>query len=91
MVNLLEIDRRSGTLGAAGIGRARAMEAVESSNVLYLPHEGFATTNREHRFLDPAIVKQPRHHSGRARIIYLPASQRLLKTTLERLSARPLA
>jgi hypothetical protein len=40
-------------------------------------------TNREHSFLDPAIVKQPRRHSGRARIIYLPASRRLLKTTLE--------
>jgi 3-deoxy-D-manno-octulosonic acid hydroxylase-like protein len=59
------------------------VEAAENGDVLYLPHDAFAMTNREHVFLDPAIVKQPRRHSGRARIIYLPASQRLLKTTLE--------
>jgi hypothetical protein len=81
MVGLVEIERRSGVAGASANGRA--VEALEDGEVLYLPHDAFAMTNREHVFLDPAIVKQPRRHSGRARIIYLPASQRLLKTTLE--------
>jgi len=80
MVEMVEIGRRSGVAGTAANGEAVA--AVESGDVLYLPHDSFAMTNREHVFLDPAIVKQPRRHSGRARIIYLPASQRLLKTTL---------
>src|SRR5437773_12566000 len=82
MVEMVEIDRRPGVPGAAVNGRATT-EAAENGHVLYLPHEAFVMTNREHVFLDPAIVKQPRRHSGRARIIYLPASQRLLKTTLE--------
>jgi hypothetical protein len=47
-----------------------------------MPRTGFAITHREHGFLSPTIVQQPRIHSGRARIIYLPDSQRLLKTTL---------
>jgi len=81
MVEMVEIDRRPRAPAASSDGRA--VEAVESGDVLYLPHDAFAMTNREHVFLDPAIVKQPRRHSGRARIIYLPASQRLLKTRLE--------
>jgi hypothetical protein len=81
MVDMVEIDRRPGHTAASPNGRA--VEAVENGDVLYLSHDAFAMTNREHAFLDPAIVKQPRRHSGRARIIYLPASQRLLKTTLE--------
>ena len=81
MVEMVEIDRRPGI--AAPPLDGRAAEAVENGDVLYLPHTAFELTNREHRFLDPAIVKQPRRHSGRARIIYLPASQRLLKTRLE--------
>jgi hypothetical protein len=81
MVEMVEIDRRPGAGGASANGHA--MTAVENGDVLYLPREAFAMTNREHVFLDPTIVKQPRRHSGRARIIYLPASQRLLKTTLE--------
>src|SRR5882724_2713036 len=81
MVEMVEIDRRPGFAGAAPNGRAT--ETLENGEVLYLPHDSFAMTNREHVFLDPAIVKQPRRHSGRARIIYLPAPQRLLKTTLE--------
>ena len=81
MVEMVEIDRRPGVAGAP---RNRdAAEAMENGDVLYLPHDAFLMTNREHGFLDPAIVKQPRRHSGRARIIYLPAGQRLLKTTLE--------
>jgi hypothetical protein len=81
MVDLVEITRRPGSPGSSTNGGAAA--AVENGDVLYLPHDAFAMTNREHAFLDPAIVKQPRRHSGRARIIYLPAAQRLLKTTLE--------
>jgi hypothetical protein len=80
MVELVEIDRRPGVAGAPPTS---AVEALENGEVLYLPHDSFQMTNRERLFLDPAIVKQPRRHSGRARIIYLPASQRLLKTTLE--------
>jgi hypothetical protein len=80
MVELVEIDRRPGLAGASA--NIRAIEALEDGEVLYLPHDAFAMTDREHRFLDPAIVNQPRRHSGRARIIYLPASRRLLKTTL---------
>jgi len=80
MVDVVEIARRPGLDGAAANGSAVA--AVENGDVLYLSQDSFAMTNREHVFLDPAIVKQPRRHSGRARIIYLPASQRLLKTTL---------
>ena len=81
MVDMVEIERRPGV--AAGSSNGRAVEAVENGDVLYLPHSSFQMSNRERVFLDPAIVKQPRRHSGRARIIYLPASQRLLKTTLE--------
>ena len=81
MVDLVEIDRRPGVAAASAPGRA--IEALENGEVLYLPHDAFAMTNREHLFLDPAIVKQPRRHSGRARIIYLPAAGRLLKTTLQ--------
>jgi 3-deoxy-D-manno-octulosonic acid hydroxylase-like protein len=81
MVDLVEIDRRPGVAGTSATGRA--VEALENGEVLYLPHDAFAMTNREHLFLDPAIVKQPRRHSGRARIIYLPAAGRLLKTTLQ--------
>src|SRR5215467_4727023 len=81
MVDMVEIDRRPGVAGAPPNGHAA--EAIENGDVLYLPHDAFAMTNREHLFLDPAIVDQPRRHSGRARIIYLPAAQRLLKTTLE--------
>jgi hypothetical protein len=81
MVEMVEVERRLGAAAASPNGRA--MTAVESGDVLYLPHSAFRMTNREHVFLDPTIVKQPRRHSGRARIIYLPASQRLLKTTLE--------
>ncbi len=69
MVDMVEIDRRPGI--AAGPSNGRALEAAENGDVLYLPHSAFAMTNREHGFLDPAIVKQPRRHSGRARIIYL--------------------
>ena len=81
MVDMVEINRRPGSSGSSANGSAAA--AVENGDVLYLPHDAFAMTNREHVFLDPTIVKQPRTHSGRARIIYLPAAQRLLKTTLE--------
>ena len=44
--------------GAAANGRA--IEALENGEVLYLPHDAFAMTNREHGFLEPGIVKQPR-------------------------------
>ncbi len=81
MVSLVEFDRRPGTSEAPPNGRA--IEAMENGDVLFLPHTAFEMSNREHGFLDPGIVRQPRRHSGRARIIYLPASQRLLKTTLE--------
>src|SRR5262249_48723059 len=81
MVEMVEIDRRPGAAGTAPIGRT--VDAIENGDVLYLPHDSFTMINREHSFLDPAIVKQPRVHSGRARIIYLPAARRLLKTTLE--------
>lgn len=81
MVDLVEIDRRPGVAAVSATGRA--IEALENGEVLYLPHDAFAMTNREHLFLDPSIVKQPRRHSGRARIIYLPAAGRLLKTTLQ--------
>src|SRR5262249_22031042 len=71
MVEMVEVDRRPAAVGAAPNGHA--VDAIESGDVLYLPHDAFAMTNRERVFLDPAIVKQPRRHSGRARIIYLPA------------------
>ena len=81
MVEMVQIDRRSG--GAGALPNRDAADAVENGDVLYLPHDAFVMTDREHSFLDPAVVKQPRTHSGRARIIYLPAAQRLLKTTLQ--------
>jgi len=81
MVDVVEIDRRPATAGA--LPAERATEAAENGDVLFLPHTAFEMSNREHGLLDPGIVRQPRRHSGRARIIYLPASQRLLKTTLE--------
>src|SRR5262245_19016488 len=80
MVDMVEIERRPGV--AAGSSDGRAVEAVENGDVLYLPHWSFQVPKRGRGLLDPGIVKQPRRHSGRARIIYLPASQRLLKTTL---------
>lgn len=60
-----------------------ALDAVENGDVLFLPRDAFTLTNREYDLLDPRIVQQPRTHSGRARIIYLPDSRRLLKTTLD--------
>ncbi len=78
MVEIVELD---GT--GAGPRRAdRVPGTVEAGGVVYMPRTGFTMTNREHRFLDPGIVRQPRVHSGRARVIYLPAARRLLKTTL---------
>lgn len=58
MVDVMEIDRRPGVAAASPTGRA--MEAIRSGDVLYLPHSAFPITNREHRFLDPSVVKQPR-------------------------------
>ena len=78
MVDVVELDHP--TIGAPTA--APSADAVESGAVVYMPKTAFTLTNREYDFLNPDIVEQPRVHSGRARIIYLPASQRLLKTTL---------
>ena len=80
MVNVVEVE------GRAGSPEIEAVETLENGDVLCLPHSAFELTNWEHEFLDPRIVKQPRRHSGRARVIYLPASGKLLKTTLEGLA-----
>src|SRR5215475_9950918 len=80
MVDVVELDRPANGAGPQRSDRARG--AVEDGGVVYMPRTGFTMTNREHRFLDPGIVQQPRVHSGRARIIYLPEADRLLKTTL---------
>jgi hypothetical protein len=80
MVDVVELDGPSETGGAPP--RNGIANAVEDGAVVYMPRAGFTMTNREHRFLSPDIVDQPRVHSGRARIIYLPTSRRLLKTTL---------
>ncbi|HUL07266.1 MAG TPA: Kdo hydroxylase family protein [Candidatus Acidoferrum sp.] len=80
MVDIVELDRPfENALATAGSSIA---DAIEGGAVTYMPRTGFTMTNREHGFLTPDIVQQPRVHSGRARIIYLPSSQRLLKTTL---------
>ena len=81
MVDVVELDRALES-ASAQLGNS-IVDIVEDGGVIYMPRTGFTMTNREHGFLSPAIVRQPRVHSGRARIIYLPASQRLLKTTLE--------
>ncbi|HTO83987.1 MAG TPA: Kdo hydroxylase family protein [Methylomirabilota bacterium] len=78
MVEIVELDGA----GAGPRRTDRVLGAIEDGAVVYMPGTGFTMTNREHRFLDPGIVRQPRVHSGRARIIYLPTAQRLLKTTL---------
>ena len=80
MVDVVELDRpfeNSSTQVRNGVA-----SAIEDGAVAFMPRTGFTMTNREHRFLSPEIVQQPRVHSGRARIIYLPSSQRLLKTRL---------
>jgi 3-deoxy-D-manno-octulosonic acid hydroxylase-like protein len=81
MAEVLEFDRRAGS--NAPLMRDEALAALERGAVAYLPHEAFEMREEERRFLDPAIVAQPRKHAGRARIIYLPASRRLLKSTLQ--------
>ena len=81
MVEMVVIDRPAG--GARPQRAAPVLEAIEGGNVLFLPAGAFRLTNSEQRFLEPGIVRQPRRHSGRARIIYLPAADRLLKTTLD--------
>src|SRR5262245_43630308 len=81
MSEVLEIDRRAGS--NAPLFQEEALAALEGGAVAYLPHDAFEMQAEERRFLDPSIVAQPRKHSGRARIIYLPAKQRLLKSTLQ--------
>lgn len=80
MVEIVELDNpyeTQNTKPQNGI-----VDSVEDGSVVYLPRSGFTMMDQEHRFLTPTIVDQPRVHSGRARIIYLPSSERLLKTTL---------
>src|SRR5262245_16825771 len=80
MVEVVELDCSAGSMSPPRFDHV--MDAVEGGAVVYMPRTGFTMDHREHGFLNPDIVQQPRVHSGRARIIYLPASQRLLKTTL---------
>src|SRR5262245_20786604 len=80
MTEVVAMEQRAPNLAALP---QTATDVVERGDVLYLTNDAFTMNNREHLFLDAAIVKQPRRHSGRARIIYLPAAQRLLKTTLK--------
>jgi hypothetical protein len=80
MVDVVELDRPLES--ASTQARNSIVTAIEDGAVAFMPHIGFTMTNREHGFLSPEIVQQPRVHSGRARIIYLPSSQRLLKTRL---------
>lgn len=49
--------------------RSRALATLEAGGIVYLPELPFHLTDREQTFLDPAVVNQPRRHTGRARII----------------------
>jgi hypothetical protein len=50
--------------------QARAIETLEGGGVIFYPNLPFPMSERERAFLDPAVVKQPRSHTGRARILY---------------------
>ncbi|HET8701839.1 MAG TPA: Kdo hydroxylase family protein [Nitrococcus sp.] len=65
MVEILELH----TPPADPETRSRALAALESGGIVYLPQHPFHLTDREQVFLDPAVVNQPRRHTGRARII----------------------
>ena len=75
MDQLIEIDRDE--LGTGADIRERALEALELGKIILLPQHSFELTSRERKFLDPAVVKQPRGHTGRARIVFEPDSGRL--------------
>ena len=51
----------------------QATAALEQARIVYLPRKTFELSTAERsRFMDPAVVDQPRKHAGRARIIYEP-------------------
>ena len=81
MDELFEIDRDEDVTGAEI--REQALEALEAGKIIYLPQRTFGMTARERRFLDPSVVKEPRHHTGRARIIFEPDSGKLRKDKVD--------
>lgn len=81
MDELFEIDRDEDVTGIDT--REQALEALEFGKIIYLPQRTFEMTARERKFLDPSVVEQPRHHTGRARIIFEPDSGKLRKDKVD--------
>ena len=63
--------------------RAQASETLEGGGVIFFPRLPFVMSEQERVFLDPAVVKQPRRHTGRARIIYEPHAQKIRCSALK--------
>ncbi|HET8702154.1 MAG TPA: Kdo hydroxylase family protein [Nitrococcus sp.] len=63
--------------------RAEATETLERGGVVFFPRLPFMMSEPERVFLDPAVVRQPRRHTGRARIIYEPHSQKIRCSALK--------
>lgn len=68
--------------------RAQATETLESGGIVFFPSLPFVMSEPERIFLDPAVVRQPRRHTGRARIIYEPHSQKIRCSALEDAAAQ---
>lgn len=49
--------------------RSGTLATLEGGGIVCFPERPFQLTDREQAFLDPAVVNQPRRHTGRARII----------------------
>lgn len=67
-----------------GAAEPHALEALEDGSILFSPNLSFQLSEHERaRFMTPEVVKQPRKHAGRARIIYEPGAKKTRRTTLE--------
>jgi len=63
--------------------RERALDALEAGRIVYFPGLDFALDEEERAFLDPATVKEPRKHGGRARVIFFADSGKSYKIKAE--------
>lgn len=81
MVKILTIECAPGE--ASPELSAQAAETLEGGGVVFFPNLPFVMSGPEQAFLDPAVVRQPRRHTGRARIIFDPYTQRFRCSALE--------
>ncbi len=87
METLFAIESESENQLSADI-RQQAITALEDARIVHLPHKTFELTDEEReQFMDPAVVKQPRNHTGRARIIYEPPIDKLRCSNLSQAEA----